>query len=678
MPDKNEQQADVSSGVNFDGRTSTVEVMAHGVDEDPAVGLSTTRKVLAVAVAVTWVVWQLFVAGTRPPNPTLMRGTHLCFAFTSAALLFPTNLRRYPRAGLIVDLVFAAVSVGLLLYVIRNFTVPDYRRLVSPTSVDMVVGITILVMVFYFVYRTSGAALGVTSILFLLYGLYGNFVPGPVGHVGFSVERVISFAVFRLEGILGIAVAASANLIFPILTYGAFLMAFGGGAFFTKFALALIGHVRGGPGKVAVVASALFGTITGTGSANVATTGVFTIPMMIRYGYRRTTAAAIEASASIGGQILPPVMGAAGFVMAELIGITYAEVVFHAWLPAGIFYLSLYSRAGLEAEKIGIAPIPKADLPELRPVVREGWHFLVSIGFLVYLLAMAGFSVPRSAFYSVIALVVMEFGRRIVQRKPLELGRLITGFLIAARGGAVVGAATAAVMIIISMIGISGIGIKLSSLVLGIAGDSLFILLLLTAAASIILGTGLPTVPTYLVLAVLAAPALVQFGVPLIAAHLFILYYGTWGDLTPPVALGPTVAAGIAGTPLVRTMVESMRVGAIGLVLPFAFVYSPELLLIGGFIDIVAAGGATVVGSLLWIAVLNRFWKGTLSWPQTLVAGVLGTLCFANRDVIKYSAALLGAALLLARIRAWKARGRDATDSLLNASPGPTVGQADA
>lgn len=617
-------------------------------DEQPLDKIHSIRRPLAVVLACSWVAWQMYVAGTRPPNPTFMRATHLCFAFTAAMLLFPgpSWLKERRRLSLVFDLVIAAFSVSVFVFLIQEYTVPDFRRLVSPEPIDMAVGAVGFVLILYAVWRTSGLALTITGIVFLAYGFFGQFVPSPVGHEGYSVERIVSYAFFRLEGILGVAVGASAVLIFPVLVFGGFMLALGGGTFFARLALSLIGHVRGGAGKVGVVASGLFATVTGVGAANVATTGVFTIPLMIKSGYKRTTAAAIESSASIGGQILPPVMGAAAFVMAELMGVTYAQIVRHAWLPAMLFFASLYWRAHLEAQRLGLKQVPRSEMPNLRPVLVEGWQFLVALIALIYLLAIRGTSVPRSAFQATALMLILHFGRLVITRKPLELSRIVNGCVLAARSGAVVGTATAAVMIVISMVGLTGIGIKLSSLLIALSGGSLFALLLLTALASIILGTGLPTVPTYLILAVLTAPALQTAGVPLIAAHLFVLYYGTWGDLTPPTALGPTVAAGIAGAPLMRTMIESMRVGLIGLVLPFAFVYAPEMLFIGEPLAVIVATTTAVVGVFLAVIGLAGFFLVRVGWPARAAFLASGVALLGPPGLLTVAGLALGAAAL--------------------------------
>jgi TRAP transporter 4TM/12TM fusion protein len=555
------------------------------------------RAGLVAVVAVAWALWQLRIAATIPLAPVPMRTIHLSFGFFLAFLIVPGTARlghSWLRLG--IDLALGGLSVLVFMHLKWNFATPDFRRLVDPQPIDVLFGWLAIALVIVAASRAAARSLAVAAGLFLLYALYGQHIGGPAGHAGFTTERILSFLYLRVEGILGVAVGASATLIFPVVLFGALLMALGGSTFFTGLATGLLGHIRGGSAKMSVLASALFGTVSGTGAANVASTGVFTIPLMKRAGYAPPVAAAIEATASIGGQILPPIMGAAAFVMADFLGVPYGEVVRHAVIPGLLFYAALLMCVDLEARKANVARPPRSERPPLAPVVKAGWHFALPLLMLIADLGVLQRSVPRSAFRATLLLLVLDLGRRLVERRSLELKRLLDGAVAGAKGGVVIATAVGAVQVVIATVDLTGIGVKLSSLLVRLADGELWLLLVLAMLASLLLGTGLPTVPTYLILAILTAPALTELGVPLIAAHFFVFYFGAMADLTPPTALGAVVASGIAGANPSAVMMHSVRLGLVGFILPFMFVYSPGLLLNGSAGGIAYAIGIALVG----------------------------------------------------------------------------------
>ncbi|WP_150460320.1 TRAP transporter permease [Nesterenkonia ebinurensis] len=566
-------------------------------------GIDRFRLIALLAVSVSWVGWQVWIAATVPPSPVHARSIHLGFGFVVAFLLAGRIVSsRTKRLAVVIDAALILLAVGCLAHLYINFEYPDFRRLANPEQLDLVLAVTILVLVLVALWRVTGLPLAVTVGLALAYAFYGQFVPGPAGHGGFSPERVLSILYLQLEGLLGSTTGTSATMIFPVLMFGSMLLALGGGRFFTHLAIASLGRTKGAGGKIATVASALFSTVTGTGGSGVAATGSLTIPLMKRTGFSATRAAGIESSASIGGQILPPVMGAAAFAMAELLQISYAEIVFYALIPGILYFVTIFITIHLEASRTSAEPIPESEIPKLLPTLRSGGHFIVPLVGFVLLIAAFEMSVGRSALMATGALIVLEFGRRLLTRSDLSVTDLLDGCVQTARTAVIVAIAVGGIQILIAVVGLTGLGVKLSSLLIGLSGGNLIFLLILTMVASILLGTGLPTLPTYLVLAVLVAPALIESGVHPIAAHLFIFYFGVFGDLTPPTALAPTIAAGIAKAPLLRSMLSAVRYGALGFVLPFIFVGSPGLLLLEGpgqaLIDVAVALLAVVLGGV--------------------------------------------------------------------------------
>jgi TRAP transporter 4TM/12TM fusion protein len=627
------------------------ELLEHVGEDSDVEELATfgrLRQGLIAVVASVWVGWQLWIAATIPLAPTRMRSVHLAFALVLVFLMYPTTrLIRNRHVRLVVDLVLGAAGAASMLHLYRTFANPDFRRVIDPLPIDHVLGWVAIAIVLLGCLRATGKPLAVTGLLALAYALWGDYLPGPAGHGGFSVERVLSFLYIRVEGLLGTAVGASATTIFPVLIFGALLISMGGGVFIAEVATALLSRIQGATAKITVLASGLFAMVSGSGAANVASTGVFTIPLMRRQGFSRTFSAGTESAAAIGGQITPPIMGASAFVMAEFLNVSYATIVRHALIPAGLFYAMVFITVHFGAKKEGVGPLT-GDVPSVWTVLRGGWHFILPLALLLWTLAVQGQSVAKGAFQATVLLLVLDLGRRLLARRPLELRRVLAGVLAGAKSGLIVATATAAVQVLMAVVGLTGIGIKLSSLMVSLAGGSLISLLLLTMFASLLLGTGLPTVPTYLILAILTAPALTEFGVPLIAAHFFVLYFGVMSDLTPPTALGPTIAAGIADAPLLRTMFAALRLGLAGFILPFMFVYRPALMLEGGAGEIVFAVLIALAAVLLIAIGLNGFMYRRLSAVEQagfLVAGALLVL----PDVPTTIAGLVLGAILLAR-----------------------------
>ena len=514
--------------------------------------------------------FQLFTAITVNFSPMVQRSVHLGFALSLLFLVTPTR----PGSGrrdLAARCAAALASVVVTLYAAIEFTNPGIFRAIDPTTADIVLGSVLVVLLTEATRRTAGASLAIIAMCFFVYAFIGPWLPGLLGHPGFSYSEVISSMYVRLEGIFGTALGASATYVYVFSLVGAFMMRMGGGDFFIKLAQALVGTTRGSAGKVSIFASALFATITGTGPSNVAAVGIVTIPTMIRNGYLPRMAAALEAAASVGGQITPPIMGASAFIMADLLGVPYYEIAMAALLPATLYFVSLFVTADLEAARHGLKGMRRADLPSLRTTLLEGWHFLVPVAVLIYFLAIAQVSPGRAGAWATVSFVPIWLARELYARRRINVKEVIAALDESSRSAVMIAVACAIVGIVMNVTDLTGLGLKFTSLILG----SLIMLLALTAVAAILLGTGLPTTATYLICAILVAPALSKMGVPLLTAHLFVFYFGVVSDLTPPTAVSCYVAGAIAGESGMRVAFSATRVALPALIVPFMFVYSP-------------------------------------------------------------------------------------------------------
>lgn len=594
-------------------------------------------KIIALAMAG----FQLFTAITVNFSPMVQRSVHLAFALSLLFLITPT--RRNPGSwDLAAHCLAAVASVVVTLYAAVEFTNPGIFRAIDPTPLDIAFGTVLVVLLLEATRRTAGPSLAIVALSFLAYAFFGPYLPGLLGHPGFSYSEVISSMYIRLEGIFGTALGASATYVYVFMLFGAFMMRMGGGDFFIHLAQAFVGTSRGSAAKVSVFASALFATITGTGPANVAAVGIVTIPTMIRSGYSPRMAAALEAAASVGGQITPPIMGASAFIMADLLGVPYYEIAKAALLPAIFYFVSLFVTADLEAARYGLKGMRRADLPSIRATLREGWHFLVPVAVLLYFLAIAQVSPGRAGVWAIVAFVPVWLLRELVASRPIDVRAVIDALTESSQSAVMIAIACAVVGIVMNVTDLTGLGLKFTSLILGYSSGSLLMLLALTAIAAILLGTGLPTTATYLICAILVAPALAKMGVPLLTAHLFVFYFGVVSDLTPPTAVSCYVAGGIAGESGMRVAFSATRVALPALVVPFMFVYSPALLLNGSVLEVLAASFPALLGLLAMSVALIGYWMAPLhSWERVLALAGGALLVFPGMVTDGIGVALL-------------------------------------
>jgi TRAP transporter 4TM/12TM fusion protein len=610
-----------------------------------------------LVVGVVGVVMALYHVYARltpaAPDSLVLRVITLAFSLVLSFLLFPARTGRTPDRIPWSDLGLAALSLACLGYV---FVYYGYVTTRFPTAhplspADMVVGTVATLLVIEATRRTLGAALSVLALAFIVYGVAGPWLPGVLRHKGLSWEILIDQTFFTSEGIFGIPLGVAGSYVILFIVFGAFLEKSGAGQFFMNFANAIAGGSRGGPGKVAVVSSSLFGTISGSAVANVMVDGWLTIPMMKRTGFKPEAAAAIEAVASTGGQIMPPVMGAASFVMAEFLGVPYSHIMLAAAIPALFYYGALFAAIHFNAARTGLQGIPRHELPDLRAILRLQGHLLVPV-VVIFVLLLQGYTATYAAIVSTASVLVVSWLRattRITLPKAIE----------ALRDGAFqtvpVAMATAAAGIMIGIILQTGLAIRFTSFLVDMAGGALIVALLITMVAAVILGTALPTTPAYIMLAALLIPALIKLGVPPLAAHMFAFYFGCLSSVTPPECLAVYAAASISRCSVWGAGWQAVKFASAGFIVPFFFVYSPALLFEGPWVEIGRAVVTGTIGVIALAAALEGYLRRRASWGER---GLFIVAAFLLIDPGLYSD-LAGLAALTAGLASQKLRRPD-------------------
>jgi len=618
-------------------------------------------------------------------------------------LILPSQVVRAVHVGFLMVLVFPLVATArgsppwaralswgaaLLGAGVAAYQWVFYRELIIrsgyPTTLDLVVGTVLLVVLLLAALRALGIALPILAALFLAYCLLGQYLPPPLAHRGYDFSQVIDHMAFGTEGVYGIPVYVSSTYIFLFILFGAFLERAGMIRLFTDIALGLVGHTRGGAGKVSVVSSGLMGTISGSGVANVVTTGQFTIPLMKRFGYRPAFAGGVEATASMGGQIMPPVMGAVAFIMAETLGVAYAEVVKAAVIPAILYFGSVFWMVHLEAGKRRLLGLPREECPSALDALRRRWYLILPLAALVFLL-FSGYTplfagsvglaltvmlilgtavaiglptpVVRAVFWVGLALVAAAF----VQFGVYVLVAAIAGLVLwnlwsaggretlrlsvdslaeGAKTALPVGIACATVGIVVGTMTLTGLATTFGQFIVSVGGTSLFLSLVLTMVTCLILGMGIPTIPNYIITSSLAGPALLHLGVPLIVSHMFVFYFGILADLTPPVALAAFAAAPIARANGMKIGVEAVKIALAGFVIPFMAVYTPALMLQDGGPLATAVGYPAAVAYIVFKACL-----AIMLWGAAAIGFLARPLALWERALATAAAFTLVAAL---------------------------------
>ncbi len=518
--------------------------------------------------------------------PTLQRTIHLVFAIVLGFLIYMPYRQAKGRIAAVVDGILAVTSLVIFGYFVWNHqSLSEWVTFVTPFKLeDYLVAVLATFLLLEVTRRSTGLPLVLVGIAFLLYGRLGPWMPSILRHTGFSWAEIMESIYFGLNGVFGIPIGVSATYIVVFIIFGAFFEKAGGGRAIMNFGKYVAGRFRGGPAKVAVVTSSLFGTFSGSAVANVYGTGTFTIPMMKRLGYPPAFAGAVEATASTGGQIMPPVMGAAAFVMAEFIGVPYAHIAASAAIPAILYYLAIFMAVDLEAARIGLKCLPKEELPKVKDLLCQ-IHLMLPLIVLVWTLAV-GFSAMRAAVYAILTTIAVSLFRR---ENRLTPHRIIDALATAGKRTVMMGVATAVSGVVIGIVTITGIGLNFVGVVVALSAGIPILSLLLVMIATFILGMGVPTTVAYIIVAAVVIPALKSMGFSVLPAHMFAFYFSVISMITPPVAAAALAASQIAGAGFFSTGFLACKLGIMAFIVPFMFIYSPELLLIGSPLAIVLA-----------------------------------------------------------------------------------------
>ncbi|CAK7071148.1 MAG: hypothetical protein DELT_01890 [Desulfovibrio sp.] len=570
-----------------------------------------------------------FIWNFSTPVVLKHRSAHVALMLVLSFMMYPFWKKSSYKKVAWYDWVLVALSCVPALYIWLDYN-GVVERAGSPDEMDVVMATLLVVLVLEASRRMSGWALPILSIVFILYGLFGRDMPGIFGHRGYNWVQLSNHFFANTEGIYGTSVSVAASYIFLFILFGAVMAKSGMGAFFNDLAMALAGHTKGGPAKVAVLSSGLLGSINGSAVANVVTTGAFTIPLMKKTGYSKEFSGAVEASASVGGQLLPPVMGAAAFIMAEILSKPYSEIIIHAAIPALLYYLGIVIQVQLRAGKTGLLGLPKDQLPLVKAVMKEKGHLLIPIFLLLYLLLFSSVTVVFAAIITILVTIIVSW---IKPDTRMSFKDICDAFADGAKQTVSVAMACACVGIIIGVTSKTGFGLTMANAIIALGEQSLILTLIFTMITCMILGMGVPSIPAYIITATIAAPALAKLGIPVVAAHLFAFYYAMFANLTPPVALASFAAAGISGGDPMKTGVASVKLAIAGFIVPFMFVYSPQLLLIDtGFIE----GFRVAIGACIGVFLIGASIEGYLFTKVNIVARVIafvGAVCLIDGGI---------------------------------------------
>ena len=527
------------------------------------------------ALAITFSVFQLYTAIFGVLDAQLQRAVHLGFGLSLVYLLYPMR-QSWAKKGLHpIDAVLAFLGAAAPAYILIEYKELVLRSGIT-TPTDFAVGLIGVLLVIEATRRVVGLPMLCVVMLFLVYAFAGPYMPGIMAHRGVTPEQLVGHLFYTTEGIFGIPLGVSSTFIFLFILFGAYLESTGLGKFFIDLANAIAGWASGGPAKVAVLSSGLMGTVSGSSVANVAGTGSFTIPMMKKLGYDREFAGAVEAAASTGGQLMPPVMGAAAFLMAEFVGLPYIEIVKAAVIPAVLYFSGVWLGVHFEAKRKKLQGIPRSELPNVWELFRERGHLAIPLIVIVYLL-VSGYTPMRAALFAIVLSIAASFLRKSTRMKPIEI---IRGLEKGAKAVLGVLVACASAGIIIGVVTKTGAGLKLASALLSFAGGMMLPTMFFTMITALLLGMGVPTTANYVITSTIAAPALVQMGIPVLAAHMFVFYFGIIADVTPPVALAAYAGSAISGGNPLKTGVNASKLAIAAFIIPYIFVLSPVLLMI--------------------------------------------------------------------------------------------------
>ena len=583
------------------------------------------RGTVIVFLAIAMSCFHYYTAGFGLLAAQKQGAVHLAFTLVLVLLLYPAKSSMSKTSGIPwYDYILAGLGAMSALYLVVNYTALT-ERAGMPTQTDLIMGGILIAMLLEATRRISNPVLPGLAVFALLYCYFGRYMPEMFSHRGFTVERIINHMYLGTEGIFGTPLEVSSTFVFMFILFGSVLEKTGMGKFIIDLSLAMAGGTTGGPAKVAVVASGLMGTISGSSVANVCTTGMFTIPLMKSVGYKPYFAGAVEAVASTGGQIMPPVMGAGAFIMAQFLGVPYLQVAVAAIVPALLYYFAVMVQVHFEACRLGLKGLPKEQLPHLWKLLKDKGFLLLPLGAIIYLL-LAGYTPLFAAFWGINVSVVLSWLKKETRLTPV---RLMEAFEAGARGALSVACACACVGMVVGMGTLTGLALRIAGAIVTLAGGKLILTLFFTMCASILLGTGLPTTANFIVPSTMAAPALLQLGVPPIAAYMFVFYFGIAADLTPPVALAAYAGAGIAGDDPMKTGAVAFKLALAGFIVPYVYVYNPILLFVDATpVAMTQAVITALIGVFLLAMCTIGFYRAPMAWWARILAlgGALGLL----------------------------------------------------
>ena len=597
-------------------------------------------KWAAAGIATFGALFHMYTGGVGAMSTMVQTVTHWTVMLALLFLIYPKKRKRN-----VADIALFLCVLVCGLYILATWLGRANRISSILSPAERILGVAVLLLVLEATRRSTGSFLAVTAAVFILYAKLGPYLPGLLFHKGYSFDRIISVLCYSENGVFGSALSTSATFIVLFVLFGSILNACNGGKLFIDIAYSLTGGARGGPAKTAILSSLLMGCISGSPVANVVTTGTFTIPLMKRAGYDGEEACAIEAVASTGGQIMPPVMGAAAFIMAEYTGIKYGALCISAFIPALLYYVALVFIVDFISIKKNLAGQPKEALPGFRAALHEGAHLFIPIIALIACL-IYGFSAMKTVFYAILALILIAQFRTSTRINWRQIWEGLRDGIISAVPVAV---SCACAGIIVGVVSLTGLGVKFSSSLIALSGNNILLALFYTMIASLILGCGLPTTAVYIILASMAAPALVQMGVPVLAAHMFVFYFGCISTITPPVALTSFAAAGIGGASATKTGLKAFSFGIVAYIVPYMFVLSPALLGQGSLLVIGRSICTALIGVYSLAAGVAGYLRGNLN--AALRAGLLaGGILLISSD----AATDLAGLVLLVAVLLWQ------------------------
>ena len=583
---------------------------------------SSPFKYFVTLYLLCFTLFQLYTSIVGTVQPQIIRMVHLAFAIPLSYILYPATSKGSMKRMSFFDVLLALAFLGIAGYYLYNYY-ELIDRVGFYTKTDIIVGALGVILIMEACRRVVGWPIVIIATLFILYAYFGKSMPGFLNHRGYSVKRIVAQLFFSTEGVIGSPLGVCASFVFLFILFGAFLEKTGIGQFFTDIANALAGSVPGGPAKVAVITSALQGTVSGSSVSNTVSTGSFTIPLMKSLGYRPEFAAAVEAAASTGGQIMPPIMGAAAFLISEIVGVSYIEVVKSAAIPAVLYFSGIWIMVHLEATKRGLRGLPKDQIPHAGKLLREKGHLILPLIAIMAFLIM-GFTTTRAALWGIFTAIVVPFLRK---ETRVPLSDIASSLIVGARNILGVSCACSTAGVIVGVVTMTGIGLKLGEGLTALTAGMVIPTLFFTMITSIVLGMGVPTTANYLITATIAAPIVVKLGVPVLAAHLFSFYFGILSDVTPPVALAAYAGSAIAKSNPFRTGVIATKLAVAAFLVPYMFALNPSLILLNTTLPQVVIISVTSVAGMVGIgAALTGYFVTDTKWYEQILLGLGGIM----------------------------------------------------